>query len=173
MIQKSDYDNLYRESIENPEKFWGNLAEKELFWFSKFDKVLEWNHPKYKWFVGGKMNITYNCLDRHIKNGKRNKVAYIYTNKDKNEVKITYGELYESVCRFANGLKSLGIKKGDTVTINMPMMIEQIIAILACARIGAIHSVVFGGFSPQALIHCRFSCYRKAMGICPAKLLGG
>jgi acetyl-CoA synthetase len=150
-LKKSDYEQFYKESIENPEGFWGKIAENELFWFSKFEKVMEWEHPKYQWFIGGKMNITYNCLDRHIKNGKRNKVAFIYTNEDNQESKITYGELHEAVCRFANGLKSLGVGKGDTVTINMPMMIEQVIAVLACARIGAIHSVVFGGFSPQAL----------------------
>lgn len=151
LLNKNDYEQLYKESIDNPENFWGSIAEKELFWFRKFDKVIEWNHPKYQWFIGGKMNITYNCLDRHIKNGKRNKVAFIYTNEDNQESKITYGELHEVVCRFANGLKSLGVGKGDTVTINMPMIIEQVIAVLACARIGAIHSVVFGGFSPQAL----------------------
>jgi len=150
-ISSENYLKLYKKSISDPEEFWGDIAEKELFWFKKFDSVLEWNYPNYKWFEGGKINICYNCLDRHIKNGKRNKVAYIYTNENSQEIKITYGELFESVSRFANGLKSLGIKKGDRVTINMAQTIEQVIAVLACARIGAIHSVVFGGFAPHAL----------------------
>ncbi len=151
LISSEDYQRMYRESIENPQKFWSEIADKELHWFKKYDEVRDWNYPDYQWFRGGKLNITYNCLDRHVLNGKRNKVAYIYTNEDGADIKITYGELSEQVNRFANGLKSLGVKNGDTVTINMAQTIEQVVAVLACARIGAIHSVVFGGFAPHAL----------------------
>lgn len=150
-LSVESYKSLYEKSIKHPEEFWGELAKQELDWFEDFDKVREWNYPNYQWFLNGKLNITYNCLDRHIKNGKRNQVAYIYVDENAHEVKITYGELLEKVNKIANGLKSLGVKKGDTVTIYMAMTIEQIAAILACARIGAIHSVVFGGFSAQAL----------------------
>ncbi len=151
LISKEEFDELYKKSIENPEKFWGELAEKELDWFKKWDKVFEWNFPEYKWFIGGKLNITYNCLDRHVKNGRRNKLAYIWVDEDGNEKKITYGELLELVNKIANGLKSLGVKKGDRVVIYMPLVIEQLAAMLAAARIGAIHSVVYAGFSANAL----------------------
>ncbi|WP_461829874.1 acetate--CoA ligase [Aquifex sp.] len=145
-----DYEKVYEESIKDREGFWAKVAE-ELHWFQKWDKVLEWNFPYAKWFVNGKTNITYNCLDRHVKNGKRNKVAYIYVDENDNERKITYGELLELVNRIANALKSLGVKKGDRVSIYMPNTIEAIATMLACARIGAIHSVVFAGFSEGAL----------------------
>ncbi len=145
-----DYEKVYEESIKDREGFWAKVAE-ELHWFQKWDKVLEWNFPYAKWFVNGKTNITYNCLDRHVKNGRRNKVAYIYVDENDNERKITYGELLELVNRIANALKSLGVKKGDRVSIYMPNTIEAIATMLACARIGAIHSVVFAGFSEGAL----------------------
>ena len=145
-----DYESLYKESISDREGFWAKVAE-ELHWFKKWDKVLEWNYPYAKWFVNAKTNITYNCLDRHVQNGKRNKVAYIFVDEDNREKKITYGELLELVNRIANGLKSLGVKKGDRVSIYMPNTIEAIACMLACARIGAIHSVVFAGFSEGAL----------------------
>ncbi len=151
LISAEEFDRMYQESIEDTEKFWGKLAEEELYWFEKWEKVREWNYPNYKWFVGGKLNITYNCLDRHVENGRRNKIAYIYTNEDNQEVKVSYGELLEMVNKFANGLKSLGVKKGDRVVIYMPLVIEQMVAMLACARIGAIHSVVYAGFSANAL----------------------
>ena len=150
-IKLSDYEKNYQRSIEDAENFWSEIAMQELDWFDKWDKVREWNYPNYKWFLGAKLNITHNCLDRHVNSGKRNQVAYIYVNENDEEIKITYGELLERVNRFSNGLKSLGVKKGDTVTIYMAMSIEQIVAILACARIGAIHSVVYGGFSASAL----------------------
>ena len=150
-IKPSDYETNYLRSIEDAEKFWSEIANQELDWFHKWDKVREWNYPNYQWFLGGKLNITHNCLDRHVNSGKRNQVAFIYVNENDKEIKITYGELLERVNRFSNGLKSLGIGKGDTVTIYMAMSIEQIVAILACARIGAIHSVVYGGFSASAL----------------------
>ena len=151
LISAEEFDRMYQESIENTEEFWAKLAEEELAWFEKWEKVREWDYPNYKWFVGGKLNITYNCLDRHVENGRRNKIAYIYTNEDNEEIKISYGELLEMVNKFANGLKSLGVKRGDRVVIYMPLVVEQMVAMLACARIGAIHSVVYAGFSANAL----------------------
>ncbi|ACO04826.1 MAG TPA: acetate--CoA ligase [Persephonella sp.] len=145
-----DYDEVYKRSIEDREGFWAEVAE-ELHWFRKWDKVLEWNFPYAKWFVGGKTNITYNALDRHIKNGKGDKIAYIYVDEDGNEEKVTYSELLEKVNALANGLKRLGLKKGDRVSIYMPNSIEAVVSMLACARIGVIHSVVFAGFSEGAL----------------------
>jgi acetyl-CoA synthetase len=145
-----DYESLYQESIKDREGFWAKVAE-ELHWFKKWDKVLDWQFPYAQWFVGAQTNITYNCLDRHVLNGRRNKVAYIWLDEDNNEQKITYGELLELVNRIANGLKSLGVKKGDRVSIYMPNAIPAIACMLACARIGAIHSVVFAGFSEGAL----------------------
>ncbi len=145
-----DYESLYERSVKDPEGFWSEVAS-ELHWYRRWDRVLEWEFPHARWFVGGKTNITYNCLDRHVQNGRRNKVAYIYLDEENNERKITYGELLELVSRIANGLKSLGVQKGDRVSIYMPNTIEAIATMLACARIGAIHSVVFAGFSVGAL----------------------
>ena len=145
-----DYDTLYEKSLRDPESFWAEVAE-ELFWFEKWQKVLEWEFPHAKWFVGGKTNVTYNCLDRHVREGRRNKIAYIYLDEENRERKITYGELLELVCRIANGLRSLGVGKGDRVSIYMPSSVEAIAVMLACARLGAIHSVVFAGFSEGAL----------------------
>ncbi len=145
-----DYDALYEKSIRDPESFWAEVAE-ELFWFERWQKVLEWEFPHAKWFVGGKTNVTYNCLDRHVREGRRNKIAYIYLDEENRERKITYGELLELVCRIANGLQSLGVGKGDRVSIYMPSSVEAIAVMLACARLGAIHSVVFAGFSEGAL----------------------
>ncbi|RTZ70442.1 MAG: acetate--CoA ligase [Aquificaceae bacterium] len=144
------YEELYQKSLEDREGFWAKIAD-ELHWFRKWDKVLEWKYPYAKWFVGGKTNICYNCLDRNIERGLRNKVAILYVNEREEERKITYGELYELVGRFAQALKGLGVKKGDRVLIYMPNTPEAVIAMLACARIGAIHSVVFAGFSRDAL----------------------
>ncbi|WP_292462838.1 acetate--CoA ligase [Methanolobus sp.] len=145
-----DYDTAYAGFLKDPEKHWESIAE-ELDWFKKWDHVREWEHPYAKWFTNAKLNITYNCLDRHIFNGKRNKVAIIWVGDDGKEQVITYRQLYREVMRFANGLKSLGVVKGDRVCIYMPLVPEQIIAMLACARIGAVHSVVFGGFGSNAL----------------------
>lgn len=148
---EKEYQELYTKSIEDPEAFWGDLAKKELHWFEPFHTVRKWEYPDYQWFLGGKMNIIYNCLDRHVINGRRNKIAFIYTNESGDDCKVSYGELLEMVNRCANGLKSLGVKKGDRVTIYMALTLDQIVAILACARIGAVHSVVYGGFSAPAL----------------------
>ena len=145
-----DYESLYKRSVEDPEGFWGEVAE-ELSWFKKWDRVLEWNFPYAKWFVGGKTNITYNCLDRHIKKGKGDKIAYIFIDEENREKRISYKDLLSLVNRIANALKDLGIKKGDRISIYMPNTIEAVAVMLACARIGAIHSVVFAGFSVNAL----------------------
>ncbi len=146
-----EYEQLYRESVEQPEKFWGRIAG-ELHWFKKWDKVLEWNHPWAKWFVGGQLNLSYNCLDRHVKSHRKNKAAIIWESEPGEVRTLTYQQLHREVQKFANVLKSLGIKKGDRVAIYMGMTPELPIAMLACARIGATHTVVFGGFSSNALV---------------------
>jgi acetyl-CoA synthetase len=130
--------------------FWGEMG-KELEWYKPFDKVLEWNEPFAKWFTGGKFNIVHNCLDRYIKTGRKNKVAYIYESEPGEIERWTYGDLYKEVNKLANALKKLGIKKGDRVMIFLPMIPQLPIAMLACAKIGAIHSVVFSGFSATSL----------------------
>ncbi|MDO9119022.1 MAG: acetate--CoA ligase [Nitrospira sp.] len=145
-----DYESEYKKSIADPEAFWSGVA-KELDWFTPWSKVLEWNYPFAKWFVGATCNISYNCLDRHVKNGRKNKVAVIWVGENDTERVFTYGQLYRQVNRCANALKKLGLKKGDRVTIYLPKVPEQIVAMLACARIGVIHSVVYSGFSAPAL----------------------
>ncbi|MDF1543776.1 MAG: acetate--CoA ligase [bacterium] len=141
---------LYKEGAANPVKFWEKMA-KELVWKKNWTKGLIWNPPDAKWFVGGKLNITESCLDRHIKEGKRNKAALIWEGEPGDQRTFTYFDLYRQVNKFANVLKSLGVEKGDRVAIYLPMIPELMISMLACARIGAIHSVVFGGFSPDSL----------------------
>jgi acetyl-CoA synthetase len=152
-----EYQALYRESITSPDTFWSRIAS-ELDWTTKWSKVLEWNAPNAKWFVGGKTNLAANCIDRQIKAGRGNKTAILFEgepvgpdSKPTEVRKITYAELGQRVGQLANGLKSLGVRKGDRVTIYMPMTPEAAIAMLACARIGAAHSVIFGGFSSQAI----------------------
>jgi acetyl-CoA synthetase len=147
-----EYKKIYDQSIKNPEKFWGDLST-QLDWFKKWDKVLveDFKEAKHQWFVGGKINVAYNCLDRHIKTSKKNKAALIWEGDIGDSKTLTYGELYYHVCKFANVLKKHGVKKGDRVSIYLPMILELPIAMLACARIGAIHSIVFGGFSADAL----------------------
>lgn len=148
-----EYEAAYTRSVTNPEGFWGDIAET-FTWQKKWDKVLDWNFadPKVEWFVNGKMNITENCLDRHLET-KGDQVAYYWEPNDSDDEgrKITYRELYEDVCRFANVLKRKGVKKGDRVCLYMPMVPELAVAVLACARIGAIHSVVFAGFSATSI----------------------
>ena len=145
-----EYEKLYRESIENPEKFWAEAA-RELDWFEPWKKVLEWDLPWAKWFVGGKTNLSYNCVDRHALGKRRDKTALIWEGEPGEVRRLSYGELHVEVQRFANALKSLGIQKGDRVAIYMGMTPELAIALLACARIGAVHSVVFGGFAASAI----------------------
>ncbi|MBL7882536.1 MAG: acetate--CoA ligase, partial [Bacteroidia bacterium] len=148
-----EYQNEYQKSIEHPEKFWEEKAE-QFVWTKRWNKVLNWNFqdPKIEWFGGGKLNITENCLDRHLAT-KGNQVAYHWEPNNPNDktVSYTYNQLHEQVCKFANVLKNKGAKKGDRICIYMPMVPELAIAVLACARIGAVHSVVFGGFSASAL----------------------
>ncbi|MGH7598597.1 MAG: acetate--CoA ligase [bacterium] len=145
-----DYEAMYRRSIDDPDGFWSEQAEK-LHWFKKWDKVLEWNEPFAKWFVGAKTNLSYNCLDRHLSTWRKNKAALIWEGEPGDSRVLTYQDLYREVCKFANVLKSLDVKAGDRVIIYMPQIPETAIAMLACARIGATHSVVFGGFSAEAL----------------------
>ena len=141
---------VYEEAARDPEAFWAKWAE-ELDWFQKWDQVLKWDPPHAQWFVGGKINVSYNCIDRHLTSARRNKAAIIWEGEPGDWKVYTYWDLYREVCRFANGLKSLGVKKGDRVTIYMPMVPELPIAMLACARIGAPHSVIFGGFSAESI----------------------
>jgi acetyl-CoA synthetase len=142
--------NVYEEARRDPEAFWARFAG-ELDWFKKWDQVLDWDPPFARWFVGGKLNVSYNCLDRHLKSARCNKAAIIWEGEPGDWSVYTYRDLYREVCKFANGLKSLGVNKGDRVTIYLPMVPELPIAMLACARIGAPHSVVFGGFSAESL----------------------
>lgn len=146
-----EYERLYKEAEENPDEFWSKIAD-ELHWFKPWDKVLDWQLPWAKWFVGGQLNISYNCLDRHLSTWRRNKAALIWEGEPGEIRTYTYQQLHSEVCKFANVLKSLGIQKGDRVAIYMGMTPELPIAMLACARIGATHSIVFGGFSATALV---------------------
>jgi acetyl-CoA synthetase len=141
---------IYDRAAKDPERFWAEQA-KNLDWFTPWQRVLEWNAPWAKWFVGGKLNVTYNCVDRHVRNGRRNKAAIIWEGEPGDARVLTFGMLEREVNRFANSLKSLGVAKGDRVAIYMGMVPELAIAMLACAKIGAAHSVVFGGFSAEAL----------------------
>ena len=142
-------ESVYEEG-EDYIKFWEKRAEEMIDWFQRWDKVLEVDEPYYKWFINGKLNASYNCLDRWIERGKGDKLAYIWEGELGEVRKLTYKQLYEEVCKFANALKSMGVKKGDVVSIYLPMIPELPIAMLACARIGAPHSVIFAGFSAEA-----------------------
>jgi len=145
------YNAIYEESLADTEAFWATQAREHLHWFEPFHTTLEWNKPFAKWFVGGKTNVSFNCLDVHILGGRGDRVALHWEGEPGDRRTITYAELLADVCRFANGLKQLGIQKGDRVSIYMPMVPELAVAMLACARIGAIHSVIFGGFSAEAI----------------------
>jgi acetyl-CoA synthetase len=147
----SDYEQLYAKAKADPAAFWAELAQQELHWFKPWDKVLDWQPPFAKWFEGGKINISYNCLDRHLTTWRKNKAALIWEGEPGDSRTLTYAQLHREVCQMANVLKDLGVQKGDRVGIYMPMIPEAAIAMLACARIGAPHSVVFGGFSAEAL----------------------
>ena len=144
------YETLYKQSIEDPEAFWAGVAS-DLHWFKPWEKVLDWNLPWAKWFVGGKMNLSYNCVDRHALGARANKTALIWEGEPGEIRRLTYAELHAEVQKFANALLSLGIKKGDRVAVYMGMTPELAIALLACARIGAVHSVIFGGFAATAI----------------------
>ena len=161
----AEYEEIYQRSIRDPEGFWAEMAE-QLEWFKKWEHILEADFPKavIRWFSGGKLNASFNCLDRHLRDGRKNKVALIWEGEPSGDNRTyTYQHLHREVCKFANVLKKKGLKKGDRVALYMPMIPELPIAMLACARIGAIHSVVFGGFSAESL--------RDRILDCEAKLL--
>jgi acetyl-CoA synthetase len=159
---EKEYQKLYRRSLNKPEKFWAEMAE-ELSWFKKWRKVVNWKIPFSQWFVGGKLNVSTNCLDRHVASGRRNKAALIWEGEPGEVITLTYQQLLVQVCKFANVLKAEGIKPGDRVAIYMPMIPEAVVAMLACTRIGAAHTVVFGGFSAEAL--------KERINDCQAKLV--
>ncbi|HET7189661.1 MAG TPA: AMP-binding protein, partial [Gemmatimonadaceae bacterium] len=141
---------IYDRGSENMERYWGEQGDK-LEWITRYSKVLDWQPPHAKWFVGGTLNVSVNCLDRHVRGARRNKAALVFEGEPGDRRTLTYWDLYVQVNQFANVLKSLGVKKGDRVAIYLPLIPEAAVAMLACARIGAIHSVVFGGFSPESL----------------------
>ena len=155
LIDKARYEEMYRQSVEDNEGFWAEQAQQRIDWIKPFTQVKDVSFAKddlhIRWYYDGTLNACYNCVDRHLKT-KGDDVAIVWEGDDPDrDLKITYSELHERVCTFANSLKALGAKKGDRITIYMPMIPEAAIAMLACARIGAVHSVVFGGFSPDAL----------------------
>src|SRR5258706_7159654 len=145
-----EYERLYAEAAADREDFWAKQAV-ELDWFKKWDTVLEWNEPFAKWFTGGKINISHNCLDRHLTTWRKNKAAFIWEGEPGETRTLTYLQLHREVCRFANVLKKLGVQTGDRVALYMPLVPELAISMLACARIGATHTVIFGGFSADAI----------------------
>ncbi len=147
----AEYRALYEESISKPDKFWAREAKELLTWDAKWSKVLDWKLPFAKWFVGGKLNASTNCVDRHVTNGRKNKAAIIWEGEPGEKRTLTYQQLQREVCKFANVLKRNGVKKGDRVIIYLPQIPEAAIAMLACARLGAVHCVVFGGFSAESI----------------------
>ena len=162
---KAEYEMMHKRSLEDPDAFWGELANEHIKWDKPFDTVLEWKEPYAKWFLNGSLNVCENCLDRHLTEGNADKIAIIWEGEpEKEEVRrISYRELHHDVCKFANVLKLHGIEKGDRVLIYMPMVPESVVAMLACARLGAIHSVVFAGFSPQAIAERMADCEAKVV----------
>ena len=147
----AQYQAIYDTSIQDIEGFWSKEARDHLHWFKPFETTLEWDEPFAKWFVGGQTNVSYNCLDAHVNNGLGEKVAIYWEGEPGDQRTVTYADLLRDVSRFANGLKKLGVQKGDRISIYMPMVPELAVAMLACARVGAIHSVIFGGFSAEAI----------------------
>ncbi len=171
-----EYKQAYAHSMDDPEGFWAKRAEELVTWDKKWDKVLEYDLsiPEVKWFQGGKLNVSANCLDRHLTDGRRNKAAIIWQGEPEEDVRVyTYQMLHDEVCRFANVLKKKGVKKGDRVAIYLPMVPELAISLLACARLGAVHSVVFGGFSAIALQSRIEDCHAKVLITADAVLRGG
>lgn len=157
-----EYERLYAAAADDPAGFWEKHAE-ELHWFKKWETALEWNLPHAKWFVGGKINISYNCLDRHLATWRKNKAAFIWEGEPGEQRTLTYLQLHREVCRFANVMKSLGVQTGDRVALYMPLVPELAVAMLACARIGVTHTVIFGGFSADAI--------RDRVNDCDCKML--
>ena len=154
-VTAEQYNAMYAQSVEDPDTFWAEQAEQYLTWFKKWDTVLDWSFSEddlhINWFKGGTLNVSYNCLDRHLET-RGDQVAIIWEGDNPDEDrKITYRELHAEVGKFANVLKERGVKKGDRVSLYLPMIPEAAVAMLACTRIGAVHSIVFGGFSPGAL----------------------
>jgi acetyl-CoA synthetase len=145
------YQQLYDRAAADPEAFWAEEARRDLHWFEPFTQTLQWDQPDAKWFVGGKTNASFNCLDLHIAAGRGDKVAILWEGEPGDTRQLTYRQLHQEVCRLANALKGLGVKPGDVVSVYMPMTPELVVAMLACARIGAVHSVVFAGFSAEAI----------------------
>ncbi|MDB5039563.1 MAG: acetyl-CoA synthetase, partial [Candidatus Eremiobacteraeota bacterium] len=149
--QANAQPGIYDDAERDYQAFWKSWADK-LEWMTPPSTILEWNEPFAKWFGDGELNASVNALDRHVRAGKAAKVAFYYEGEPGDRWTVTYGQLLDEVCRFANGLRKLGVKKGDRVAIYMPMIVELPIAMLACARIGAAHSVIFGGFSPDSIV---------------------
>ncbi|MGH8712581.1 MAG: AMP-binding protein, partial [Casimicrobiaceae bacterium] len=151
-VNRAEFDRLNSLAAADYSGFWAGLAREHLLWHKPFTRSLdESTAPFYKWFEDGELNVSHNCLERNLENGNANKVAIIFEADDGAVTRVSYQDLYHRVCRFANGLRSLGIRKGDRVIIYMPMSVEGVVAMQACARIGATHSVVFGGFSAKSL----------------------
>jgi len=169
------YKDMWQRSMDDPEGFWGDIAEEYVTWFKKWDKVCEYDwdkSPEHKWFINGKLNVSYNCLDRHLEK-RGDKIAIIFEGNDPSDnQKYTYKQLHEEVCKFANVLKGKGVKKGDRVTIYLPMIPELAISMLACTRIGAVHSVVFGGFSSDSLRDRVQDCEAKVLISCDGTFRG-
>ncbi|MBT5020990.1 MAG: acetate--CoA ligase [Planctomicrobium sp.] len=148
---QEQYQEMWQQAKDDPKAFWGDLATEELDWFQPFTSVMEGDMPETKWFQGGKINASYQCLDRHLTTWRKNKAAIVWEGEPGDKRTLTYQELHREVCKFANVLKQLGVETGDRVTLYMPMVPELTIAMLACARIGATHSIIFGGFSADAI----------------------
>src|SRR4249920_3521192 len=163
----AQYKKLYNESVRNPETFWAKQAKNELVWFKPWKKVLQWKAPFAKWFVGGQLNVSHNCLDKWLGTATANKAALIWEGEPATDGRpgeervLTYAQLHREVCRFANVLKRHGITRGDRVLLYLPLVPEAAVAMLACARIGAVHSVVFGGFSAQSVADRIADCGAK------------
>ncbi|MDH5298365.1 MAG: AMP-binding protein, partial [Desulfobulbaceae bacterium] len=172
----AEYEAHYRRSMEDPEGYWADRAAELITWDKKWSRVLDADmvKPEIKWFVDGKLNVSTNCLDRHLTSGRRNKAALIWQGEPEEDVKVyTYQMLHTEVCRFANVLKKMGVKKGDRVAVYLPMIPELAITLLACTRIGAIHSVVFAGFSAQSLKSRIQDCEAKVLVTADAVLRAG
>ena len=157
------YKKLHAESVNSPAKFWGRQAKEQLVWRKPFKKVCTWKAPHAKWFTGGMLNVAENCLDRHLGTARENKAALIFEGEPGDVRTLTYRQLHLEVCRAANVFAGLGVGKGDRVAIYMPMIPEAVVTMLACARLGAIHTVVFGGFSAESL--------KDRINDCTAKLV--
>lgn len=159
----AEYKRLYSESVNNPEKFWNTQAKDLLLWRKPWKQTLKWKEPHAKWFLGGKLNVCENCVDRHLGTARENKAALIFEGEPGDQKTLTYRQLHTEICKFSNALEGLGIRKGDRVAIYMPMVAEAVVAMLSCARIGAVHTVIFGGFSSESI--------KDRVNDCSAKLV--